>query len=717
VALENIIEAVINRDGKGGGESLIIANHLAQLKLFGARGIECYPVQDDAKGTRKSYIQGVWKYNRMDLYLDYIWDLYLSCGEVLFYLRPTGKTYEISWYHGGTTDPAPEFKTYYKPGGRELESVIIAYPYKIRSNLGMEEERWVKLTITAEKIERRDLMQRPNLNGTAPDEVSSTVEIVDNSLGFVPNVVVPNHPSRPGQPGTSEFHWLRKPLERHDEMLRTINRNLSMFANPTLVTTRSKGEVMDAAGNPMVPTVATQSGYYPSTNRSDPRERFSWDGGEKVAAVIGGVAADERFGYIQVDPVSGDQNTYQQQYREQLHTAMGGTDPLGVRSGATAYEMKIRSGQTAATARKKCLALYDYGICKLLEMVLQAEESLFKQSLLQFATERLKDFQKLLVALFGEKGIKTSPKDFVFEKPDDISDEICQLLDEAGAVPPGVIGLVPLGDRTIEWRFTSEIFPDTSREILDKSIVGRNLAEAGINTEHVLRFLFPDKTEKEINAMQEGNFSYRTAQNKAAAINQLLGLYQSFMQVPDPDNPGLPLAARLNPVPILEQALGLLAQEFSYGTRYDPVDEVNNTPGVNSTNSIYQPINNEITNGSSRTPNPSPNPNYYAPGDVRGSAAAAGIGSFPTEPMGQPPGFTPGVAAEFASPIPTPGGTVSRTLQQSPGLSSRTPVPGLPADVAVSPELWAIYQSQQQPSSDGSSARDAATTRARQRRS
>lgn len=680
MTLESIIQAVVNRDGNGGGESLIVANHLAQLKLFGARGIELYPVQDP-RGTRKKIITSIWKYNRMDLYLDYIWDLYLTCGEILFYLRPTGDSYEISWFHGGTTDPNPEYKAYYKPGGRELEKVVIAYPYKRLSQMGIEEERWVKLEITKENIRQHDLTTKPNLNGITSDVdlQNPHAQVVENTLGFIPCVVIPNHPSRPGQPGSSEFHWLRQPIERHDKMLTTINRNLSLFANPTLVTTRSRSEVLEAAAlSGFVPTVASQSGYYPSTNKSDPRERSQFDGGEKVASVIGGIGPDERVGYIQVDPVSGDQNLYQREYREQLHTALGGVDPLGIRSGATAYEIKVRSGSTAATARKKCLALYDYGLCKLFEMILLAEENLFKQSLFAIAIDQEKDFKGLLVDLYKQQGIKIKPKDIRLESHEDLTDDICQLLVESNAVPRRVIGMPPMGDRTIEWRFTSEIFPDTSREILDKSIVGRNLAEAGINTEYVLRFLFPDKTDKEIASMQSGNFSYRTTQNKVQAINQLIGLYQNFLNLPDPLDPAMPLGWRLDITPLIEKALSLVAQEFSYGETYDEPDQ------LNSPSNLYNDV---TTNGSS------PNPGFYAPRDEYGSAAGLPA-QFPAMGTSYQPSTGYPTRADWGNPLPAPGGTIT-SKRIYPNSRPRNYPPGLPADIAISPELWSIFTSQQ----------------------
>ncbi|MBW4674679.1 MAG: GAF domain-containing protein [Desmonostoc geniculatum HA4340-LM1] len=701
MTLENIIQAVVNRDGNGGGESLIVANHLAQLKLFGARGIEIYPVQDPT-GERKKFISSIWKYNRMDLYLDYIWDLYLSCGEILFYLRPTGDSYEISWFHGGITDPNPEYKAYYKPGGRDLESVVIAYPYKRRSSTGIEEERWIKLEISKDRIRQHDLGTKPNLNGITSDIdlQDPNVQTVENTLGFIPCVVIPNHPTRPGQPGTSEFHWLKKPIERHNKMLTTINRNLSLFANPTLVTTRSRAEVLEAASfSGFVPTVASQSGYYPSTAKSDPKERNQFDGGEKVAAIIGGIGPDERVGYIQVDPVSGDQNLYQREYREQLHTALGGVDPLGIRSGATAYEIKVRSGSTAATARKKCLALYDYGLCKVFEMILLAEENLFKQSLFAIAIQQGKQFKfkALLVDIYKQQGIGLKGKDIQLESPEDITDDICQLLIEFNAVPGGVIGMPPMGDRTMEWRFTSEIFPDTSREILDKSIVGRNLAEAGINTEHVLRFLFPDKTDKEIASMQSGNFSYRTTQNKVQAINQLIGLYQSFLGLPDPLDPTMPLGVRLDITPLIEQALSLVSQEFSYGATYDEADQLN-SPKTNS--SIGSTSYSDVTTTNGSSPTASPNPGIYAPRDSRSSTSAAGL---PTQLPGvgtsyqPPPGY--GSRADWNSPVPAPGGTVTNSGAHlgQPIQSSWNFYPsGLPADIAVSPELWGIFAQQQQ---------------------
>jgi hypothetical protein len=697
MTLEKIIEAVVNRDGNGGGESLIVANHLAQLKLFGARGIEVYPVQDPA-GDRKKFISSIWKYNRMDLYLDYIWDLYLSCGEILFYLRPTGDSYEIGWFHGGMTDPNPEYKAYYKPGGRELESVVIAYPYKRRATTGMEEERWVKLEINKDRIRQHDLGTKPNLNGITSDIdlQDPNAQTVENTLGFIPCVIIPNHPTRPGQPGTSEFHWLRKPIERHDKMLVTINRNLALFANPTFVTTRSRAEVLEAsATSGFVPTIASQSGYYPSTNKSDPRERSQFDGGEKIISILGGIGPDERAGYIQVDPVSGDQNLYQREYREQLHNALGGTDPLGIHSGATAYEVKVRSGQTAATARKKCLALYDYGLCKVFEMILLAEENLFRQSLFANALDQKKQFIGLLTDLYKQQKIDIKPLDIKLESPEDITDDICQLLSDANAIPRGVIGMPPMGDRTMEWRFTSEIFPDTSREILDKSIVGRNLAEAGINTEHVLRFLFPDKTDKEIASMQSGNFSYRTTQNKVQAINQLIGLYQSFLGLPDPLDPTMPLGVRLDITPLIEQALSLVSQEFSYGATYDEADHLNSPSTTNGNGNNSSSSSNATTvNGSS--PTASPNPGIYAPRDSRASAAAAGIPSqFPGVGTSYQPPVGYASRADWNNPVPAPGGTVSNSGSHlgQPIQSSGNPYPpGLPADIAVSPELWSIFQ-------------------------
>ena len=43
--------------------------------------------------------------------------------------------------------------------------------------------------------------------------------------------------------------------------------------------------------------------------------------------------------------------------------------------------LKSAYGRVSATAKKKCLQLYTYGVCKCFELILFQEEQIFKKSL------------------------------------------------------------------------------------------------------------------------------------------------------------------------------------------------------------------------------------------------------------------------------------------------------------------------------------------------
>ena len=62
--------------------------------------------------------------------------------------------------------------------------------------------------------------------------------------------------------------------------------------------------------------------------------------GGRLPKIIANIEPTDRAMFLTPDAVSGDQNLYQRQYREELRTALGGVDELGISSGATAYEIK-----------------------------------------------------------------------------------------------------------------------------------------------------------------------------------------------------------------------------------------------------------------------------------------------------------------------------------------------------------------------------------------
>ena len=119
-------------------------------------------------------------------------------------------------------------------------------------------------------------------------------------------------------------------------------------------------------------------------------------------------------------------------------------------------------------------------------------------------------------------------------------------------LPPSVIGLIPDGDLTVQWRWLGPVYEDTSQDLINNSIVVRNLQELGVDSIEALKFLFPQKTDEERAAMLSG-FPFRM-------VNELQGAFQAFsrlvggmMQTPHPQSPDLPMAAdpRLDLTPYL----------------------------------------------------------------------------------------------------------------------------------------------------------------------
>ena len=107
-ALDAILKAVVNRDGTGTADTMLVNAHLSQMKMFGVRqGVEFYPRQDNFGTQRFDFIQQVIKFNKLDARLDSIWDRFLCYGKGLFYIRPTKKTYRLYWFDKDA------YRTYY----------------------------------------------------------------------------------------------------------------------------------------------------------------------------------------------------------------------------------------------------------------------------------------------------------------------------------------------------------------------------------------------------------------------------------------------------------------------------------------------------------------------------------------------------------------------------------------------------------------------------
>jgi hypothetical protein len=239
------------------------------------------------------------------------------------------------------------------------------------------------------------------------------------------------------------------------------------------------------------------------------------------------------------------------------------------------------------------------------------------------------------------------------------------------------MGLIPDGDINVQWRWMGPVYEDTSQDILNNSIVVRNLQELGVDSIEALKYLFPSKTDEERAEMLSG-FPFRMVEQLQSAYNRFTSLVSDMMQTPHPQSPDLPMAAdpRLDMTPYLYRSLEALQKEMSYAGRYrqlDPTDE----PSTASRRS-------EQLRGGTGTGTPG------APGtDVLPTASPSSPYQLPISPVTiSPPiptgdgGQSMGVgvqqgggSAESASPIPVPGSTVSTDpAGGTPGYPGRLPV-------------------------------------------
>lgn len=576
--IEDIVESVLERNGKGEPETLIVANHLAQLKTFGIRqGVEFIPGQD-RNGLRRNLIRNITQSNKIPLVMERLWDLLLGKGKLLFYLHPTGKKkipYKVFFFHKG------QYRAYYSADG-DLEEVVVAYSYKIKSPLSGQQDRWRKIWIGAKEIKwlESDSPMSPDDNeliggqmGVGLGSLDGGMEIVPNELGWIPCVETSNYQISEDE-GADEFSWIGHQIERQDELEKMVSENLAFFGNQTLIATRSAKEVMeafDSSGN--ADSVAAKSGFSSpgsmSTRKSSPSGMG--DKGKRIKRVVGNVRADERFGYIAPDPVTGDHNLYISERRDAIRHALGGVPEEG-RAGMTAFEVKSLFGRAAATAKKKCMNLYDYGLCLIFQMAIQAEEQIWREQASQFLSSDTKALKGIIKQVYPE-----AKKDAI--------NQLVKSVNQTQQVPEGILqaiadaeinlpieGIPPMGDPTVLWRWTGPVYEESSQDMLNKSIVGRNMAEDGVDRWSVLRFIYPDKTEEELKEMTgaDSSIPFRRIQQTVQAIQMILGVQQQMGGIPNPGNPSIPLSAVLNLIPSVEKIISKLQNDIFISAPIEP---------------------------------------------------------------------------------------------------------------------------------------------------
>ena len=677
---DQILTAAKERRGDMQVDTMIVSSHLAQMRTFMLRrGVEFFAEQDSF-GQRTLFLEKVCTDNMLEMKFESIVDYFLCDGQGLFYFRPSGDEYQLLYF------PKDSYRAYRDQTG-QLESVVLIYSFNVRQPNAIDmyaqtdkrggKKKYIRLKVYKDRIEQTisdEKIEFENDMGQMPLTMPGQTETLVNSLGFIPAVEVFNHMDCTGEAtGNGEFDWMAHQILYHDELVRNIRKNIKFFGNPTLVSSRPKHDLIDSGDeNTFRPTISSQAGFFaqnrPSSRVSEPFGMGpGLDGQIKVPRVIANLEPTDRVSYMTPDSVSGDQNLYVKQYRSEIRLALGGVDDIDIGTASTAYEIKTLYGRVAATAEKKAKALFTYGLCKLFGMMIHYEELLFKRSFanaigLEEPTVPLpeefptpEEYQKA-----ADDHVKAMEK-FTAKREEEIRARL-----DSGEMPPGVIGLIPDGSTLVRWRWTGEVFEESTDDILNNSIVVRNLQELGVDSIEALKYLFPGKTDEERAAMLSG-YPFRMVQQTQQSLNQFIGLLGNLYQIPHPQTPELPLASdpNLDITGFLYRSLEFLRKELSYSGRYKP------SGGSDAPSTLSDADQLRAERGQPTRDEPTPSlPGLSGPGSANASGSPFGPGPAGFGSGGQPvAGSIPGAQRkfEYKQPVPGPGVTLGLPDTDTPG--------------------------------------------------
>ena len=694
---KQILTAAKERRGDLSVDTMIVSSHLAQMRTFMLRrGIEFFAEQDSF-GTRKEFVARVVEDNMLEMKLESIVDYFLCDGNGLFYFRPSGESYQILYF------PQDSYRAYRDQMG-ELESVVLVYSFNVRAANPLDnyapidqrggKKKWIQLKVYKDRIEQTisdEKIEFDNEMGAKPFQMPGRTETLVNSLGYIPAVEVFNHMDCTGEAtGNGEFDWLAHQILYHDELVRNIRKNMKFFGNPTLVSSRPKHDILDSGDeNTFKPTISSQAGFAamtrPSTRVSQPFGSSTLDGSIKVPRVIANLEPTDRVQYMTPDSVSGDQNLYVKQYRSEIRLALGGVDDIDIGTASTAYEIKTLYGRVAATAEKKARALFQYGLCRLFAMMIYTEEKNFQESfaiamgMKEPVVPLPEDFEDEKEYEKAAEKYQTSYERFVNKRDKSIRDTL-----DVGEMPPGVTGLVPDGSTKVSWRWMGEVFEDSTDDILNNSIVVRNLQELGVDSIEALKYLFPGKTDEERAAMLSG-YPFRMVQQTQQSINSFISLLGSLYQLPHPQMPDMPLASdpNLDLTGFLYRSLEFLRKELSYSGSYKSPTNSSRPDELSTADRVRadrgQPTRDEsapslpgINGPTAGTGLPGSGPGSAAFG-TSGQSMAAGVSGAERKPEYQQPLPGPGVTLGLPADADTPG-SYSAQL----GFNGPTGTPGSP---------------------------------------
>lgn len=384
----------------------------------------------------------------------------------------------LELYPNGYSHRTPYRIKAYKPGDYRLEydaygdisAAKYCYSYRSVEPGGKPRIKWVALRVTSLLIEFSDLDQRPDL-----DQEIAAQSTAPNPLGFLPYVEVLNPPPAGGELGESDFEIVRSQLEVHDEVTSGIVEKILEFSFNPLVTNKpaqSVYEGMYESGGEVSAIERNSVAYASGFKISDAVRRKRH---KRLRKVFGDFELEDRLEQLNINPIPQDHVLFADQYERQLREALGGILERGIE---TATESRVVYGKVAATAKDKQTALFKYGLCEILSLAILAEEAVY-------------------------------------------------------AASKGKQGIPPLGDRSVNYR-VGAVFMPTTQDTLNRSIVGRNLTEIGVNAKETLKWCFPDKTETEIDQMVgSGGLPIRYLNQVMAMFTQAnTSLFNPMTQLP-----------------------------------------------------------------------------------------------------------------------------------------------------------------------------------------
>ena len=674
---DEILTAAKERRGDLSVDSMIVSSHLAQMRTFILRrGIEFYAEQDSF-GQRREFLAKLCEENMLDMKLDSIVDYFLCDGQGLFYFRPTGDSYQLLFF------PKDDYRAYRDQRG-DIETVELIYSFAVNEPNMMDayaiqdkrggKKKYIKLKVKRDVIEQTISNERIEFESAQKlgslQTMGGETEELTNSLGFIPAVEIFNYMDCTGESqGNGEFNWLAHQIMYHDELVRNVRKNMKFFGNPTLVSSRPKHDIVESGEeNSFRPTISSQAGFAPigsfggrSSTRVSQPFGASVDGQIKVPRVIANLEPTDRVSYMTPDAVSGDQNMYVKQYRSEIRLALGGVDDIDIGTAQTAYEIKTLYGRVAATAEKKARALFKYGLCKLFSMMIYHEEFMFKESfaaaigLEKPIVPLQEEIQDPMMFQQAQEQHLIAMQEFTAQL-----DQAIRATLETGEMPPGITGLIPDGSTKVSWRWEGEVFEDSTDDILNNSIVVRNLQELGVDSIEALKYLFPGKTDEERAAMLSG-YPFRMVQQTQQSLNSFISLLGSLYQLPHPQVPDMPLASdpNLDVTGFLYRSIEFLRKELSYSGKYKPTDSSSDPTKLSDADkrraATGRPVRDELTPslpGLQSGANARNNGGGTIPGtNLPASGGAAGFGG---QSMA---GSVPGAQRkfEYKQPLPGPG--------------------------------------------------------------